>query len=349
MTTPFPLMAGTASVSSVAAGHEAGSHPEGPPMTTDSTDLANTLAELAEKATPRPWDLRSYQSGTVALVMREWPAPNEYGSGYLSAHMTAFNIGEQDEAAIDREKFVNADLLRTLVNNLPTIIAALRSARPGSVESDSTDLAKEKVRSALERCSELFSDIRGDWSDPRSECREGQRLIEEALAALSQVSGRETVIEECAVDLVYTDTDGVEHTGLKALREESADILSELGLIVNCTMDQGLADLRERIQKFHAKAIRALSDPAGRKEGWRPMSTAPTDGTLFVAGLWVTVASSRAIHEYFEQHIIRYDDEADGIHPDFEQAWGWDDYTHWMPLRAPPSPEKDAASTGEGR
>jgi len=39
----------------------------------------------------------------------------------------------------------------------------------------------EKLEAALRCCGELFSDIRNDWSDPRSECREGWRVIEEAL------------------------------------------------------------------------------------------------------------------------------------------------------------------------
>lgn len=87
--------------------------------------LAEKLKALREKATPGPWDLRSYQSGSVNVVMREWPAPNEYGQGALFASMTTFNIGEQDANEIGREKFYNADLIRTLVNNLDTIISAL--------------------------------------------------------------------------------------------------------------------------------------------------------------------------------------------------------------------------------
>jgi len=39
----------------------------------------------------------------------------------------------------------------------------------------------ERLEAALRCCGELFSDIRNDWSDPRSECREGWRVIEEAL------------------------------------------------------------------------------------------------------------------------------------------------------------------------
>jgi hypothetical protein len=39
----------------------------------------------------------------------------------------------------------------------------------------------EKLEAALRRCDELFSDIRNDWSDPRSECREGWSVIKKAL------------------------------------------------------------------------------------------------------------------------------------------------------------------------
>jgi len=39
----------------------------------------------------------------------------------------------------------------------------------------------EKLEAALRRCDELFSDIRNDWSDPRSECREGWSVVKEAL------------------------------------------------------------------------------------------------------------------------------------------------------------------------
>jgi len=35
---------------------------------------------------------------------------------------------------------------------------------------------------ALGRCRELFSDIRGDWSDPRADCREGWAIIDAAIA-----------------------------------------------------------------------------------------------------------------------------------------------------------------------
>ena len=38
------------------------------------------------------------------------------------------------------------------------------------------------LEAALERCSELFSDISGDYTDPGWECNEGHRVIDAALA-----------------------------------------------------------------------------------------------------------------------------------------------------------------------
>lgn len=44
----------------------------------------------------------------------------------------------------------------------------------------------EKLGEALKKCSSLFSEIRGDWTDPRHECREGWRIVSEALALLQK-------------------------------------------------------------------------------------------------------------------------------------------------------------------
>lgn len=38
------------------------------------------------------------------------------------------------------------------------------------------------LREALEKSRDLFTDIRGDWSDPRSRCRQGWAIIDAALA-----------------------------------------------------------------------------------------------------------------------------------------------------------------------
>lgn len=76
------------------------------------TDLAE-LKRLAEAATSGPWEKRSYQSGTVCVVMREWigPKTKEYGHGFLAAHMTAYNIDFQDEHLIDAEKNATASFI----------------------------------------------------------------------------------------------------------------------------------------------------------------------------------------------------------------------------------------------
>jgi len=39
-----------------------------------------------------------------------------------------------------------------------------------------------RLREALDQCDDLFSAIRGDFTDPRSECRKGAEIIERALA-----------------------------------------------------------------------------------------------------------------------------------------------------------------------
>ncbi len=55
------------------------------------------------------------------------------------------------------------------------------------IEQDSSRLATaatliEALSEALATCNGLFDVIRGDWSDPRSECREGWGVIAAALA-----------------------------------------------------------------------------------------------------------------------------------------------------------------------
>ena len=41
----------------------------------------------------------------------------------------------------------------------------------------------EALEEALRECRELFTEIRNDWYDPRSQCREGCRIIDTALSA----------------------------------------------------------------------------------------------------------------------------------------------------------------------
>ena len=53
--------------------------------------------------------------------------------------------------------------------------------KPPHVTMDEAADYIEKLEAALRRCDKLFSDIRNDWSDPRSACRKGRSVIEEAL------------------------------------------------------------------------------------------------------------------------------------------------------------------------
>src|SRR5882672_9560367 len=62
--------------------------------------------------------------------------------------------------------------------------------------TDTLRAALEAAKADLLKCSELFSSIRGDWTDPRTDCREGWSIIDarvkaidEALAALSANTG----------------------------------------------------------------------------------------------------------------------------------------------------------------
>ncbi|PIK70529.1 hypothetical protein CS379_24165 [Methylobacterium frigidaeris] len=72
------------------------------------------------------------------------------------------------------------------------------------------------------------------------------------------------------------------------------------------------------------------------------MSTAPQDGRTFLAGLWVNKSSARGTCGYWDAHVIRADDEhKDTVHPDFENGWEWDDYSHWCPIE-PPAEGPDA-------
>jgi hypothetical protein len=66
----------------------------------------------------------------------------------------------------------------------------LRQTGQQALERAAADLAAARaetalLREALEKCRDLFTEIRGDWSDPRSECREGWRIIDEALDSTS--------------------------------------------------------------------------------------------------------------------------------------------------------------------
>lgn len=69
--------------------------------------------------------------------------------------------------------FVQPGILRT------EIVNALTAERQRADEAVAHNAV---LREALDKCSDLFSKIRGDWTDPRIECRVGQSVIAEALS-----------------------------------------------------------------------------------------------------------------------------------------------------------------------
>lgn len=79
--------------------------------------------------------------------------------------------------------------------------------------------------------------------------------------------------------------------------------------------------------------LQAFSD-----NGWQDISTAPQDGTPFLATTRVfNHLSGRFSHH--DTHVIYCDDETGEIHDDCELGWRLEDYEHWMPLPPPPAEE----------
>jgi hypothetical protein len=60
-----------------------------------------------------------------------------------------------------------------------TVQAAEADEAADTLERQAAEI--ERLRVALVGCRELFSEIRKDWSDPRSEIREGWAIIDAAL------------------------------------------------------------------------------------------------------------------------------------------------------------------------
>lgn len=71
-------------------------------------------------------------------------------------------------------------------------------------------------------------------------------------------------------------------------------------------------------------------------EGWRPIETAPRDGTPFLATTRVYDHSSGKFSHH-DTHIVWADDETGEIANEAEQGWRLEDYEFWRPLPAPPS------------
>ena len=86
-----------------------------------------------------------------------------------------------------------------------------------------------------------------------------------------------------------------------------------------------LADLAARL----AKAERALEEA----NDWRPMESAPRDGTEILAAIEVHNTAGR---KWWERHVISFDECRNEIGLDYDHGWSWEDYIRWRPLPSPP-------------
>ena len=76
--------------------------------------------------------------------------------------------------------------------------------------------------------------------------------------------------------------------------------------------------------------------PVTADEGWRPIESAPRDGTEFIATVRVFSNSAFSHHD---MHIVAVDDETGELANHYEQGWRLEDYEFWRPLPAPPTGE----------
>jgi hypothetical protein len=126
------------------------------------------VARALEGVTPGPWENRSYQSGTVQVLMRQWnnakPNPLRDGSmyGYMSAYMTAYNIGWQDECAIDREKQANARFIAYAREAVPALAARLAEvgAEAGKMLAEADSEYNRKTNAMIARHAEVVGTLK---------------------------------------------------------------------------------------------------------------------------------------------------------------------------------------------
>lgn len=95
-------------------------------------------------------------------------------------------------------------------------------------------------------------------------------------------------------------------------------------------------------------AIEALAASEARERTlmerltWRPIETAPIDGTRFIATLQVRDNKTGAT--WWEPSVVWMDVDVNELSGDCDTGWPLSSYSHWLPLPGAPAPE-----TGDGR
>lgn len=86
------------------------------------------------------------------------------------------------------------------------------------------------------------------------------------------------------------------------------------------------------LQAF-AKFEQSIRQSAERGEAWRPIETAPKDGTPFLAAIYVCHNDEP---RRWDMHVIGYDAAYGEMNSYFETGWEIEDYAFWQPLPTPP-------------
>ena len=84
-------------------------------------------------------------------------------------------VDEATDSLVDMARLVDHDSLEDAYAELWTAVDAYAAHAVAE--------ARAPLVEALVECDGLFDEIRGDWSDPRSECTRGRAVIAAALAA----------------------------------------------------------------------------------------------------------------------------------------------------------------------
>lgn len=118
-----------------------------------------------------------------------------------------------------------------------------------------------------------------------------------------------------------------------------ADVAAAIDVFVGTRPSMAEVDRVSRLFATYRLAAQARAAKLAERLEWWPIETAPVDQD-FLAAIKVNDAAG---HSWWEIHCIWRDDETGDVHADCSRGWALADYSHWMPLPAPP----DAAYNAE--
>jgi len=116
----------------------------------------------------------------------------------------------------------------------------------------------------------------------------------------------------------------------KAERERD-DIATEIAILRGQFKAQQQHD-GALIASLSAK-VEDLTRALEEANDWRPMESAPRDGTEILAAIEVHNTTGR---KWWERHVISFDECRNEIGLDYDHGWSWEDYIRWRPLPSPP-------------